>query len=111
MARKHRTAKKKKLDSQLVSSFELPHSNHYSSFEQVQDFCRERDLVGVVACCRIGIRSIQTERLVGKRYRVVSHNEELTERIDKRFSQCLCGENGHAGVCYADTLQVWFPAH
>ena len=44
---------------------------------------------GVVAGCRTGLLSTQG-RPIGKRYRVVSNNQDLASYDHKRFSTCEC---------------------
>ena len=50
---------------------------------------------GIVSCCRIGLRSSRTGRLVRKKYKVISNHQKITEAIHRRVSQCGCG-NDHA---------------
>ena len=73
----------RKYDSKVTITFELPHNNRYWKLCEIKEF-RNRfglDHEGIVSCCQIGLRSVRTGRMIGKRYRVVSNNKQTGDRI------------------------------
>ena len=74
----------RKYDSKVTITFELPHNNRYWKLCEIKEFRNrfELDHEGIVSCCQIGLRSVRTGRMIGKRYRVVSNNKQV------RVSSC-----------------------
>ena len=82
----------RKYDSKVTITFELPHNNRYWKLCEIKEF-RNRfglDHEGVVSCCQIGLRSVRTGRMIGKRYRVVSNNKQVTGFLHAKFARCRC---------------------
>jgi len=81
----------KKLDPRALMSFELPHQNRYWNFEQVRLFRQKWGMIhhGVISCCRTGLVSSQGIP-IGKRFRIVSNNQEFVTYLHKRFCECRC---------------------
>ena len=85
----------RKCDSKLTTTFELPHNNRYWKLCEIKEF-RNRfglDHKGIVSCCQIGLRSVRTGRMIGKRYRVVSNNnKQVTSVLHAKFARCRCSD-------------------
>ena len=84
----------RKYDSKVTITFELPHNNRYWKLCEIKEF-RNRfglDHEGIVSCCQIGLRSVRTGRMIGKRYRVVSNNKQVTGFLHAKFARCRCSE-------------------
>ena len=84
----------RKYDSKVTITFELPHNNRYWKLCEIKEF-RNRfglDHEGVVSCCQIGLRSVRTGRMIGKRYRVISNNKQVTGFLHAKFARCRCSE-------------------
>ena len=47
---------------------------------------------GIVSCCQIGFRSGKTGPMIGKRYRVVSNDKQVTDALHPKFARCRCSE-------------------
>ncbi len=78
----------------MTTTFELPHNNRYWHLCETKEY-RNRfgmDYSGVVSRCQIGLRSMRTGRMIGKRYRVVSNNKQVTDAFHAKFARCLCSE-------------------
>ena len=84
----------RKYDPKVTITFELPHNNRYWKLCEIKEF-RNRfglDHEGIVSCCQIGLRSVRTGRMIGKRYRVVSNNKQVTGFLHAKFARCRCSE-------------------
>ena len=78
----------------MTLTFELPHNNRYWKLCEIKEF-RNRfglDHEGIVSCWQIGLRSVRTGRMIGKRYRVVSNNKQVTSVLHVKFARCRCSE-------------------
>ena len=78
--------------SKVTLTFELP--NRYWKLCEIKEF-RNRfglDHEGIVSCCQIGLRSVRTKRMIGKRYWVVSNNKQVTSVLHAKFARCRCSE-------------------
>ena len=84
----------RKYDSKVTLTFELPHNNRYWKLCEIKEF-RNRfglDHEGIVSCCQIGLPSVRTGRMIGKRYRVVSNNKQVTSVLHAKFARCRCSD-------------------
>ena len=84
----------RKYDSKVTITFELPHNNRYWKLCEIKEFRNRFGLhhEGIVSCCQIGLRSVRTGRMIGKRYRVVSNNKQATGFLHAKFARCRCSE-------------------
>ncbi len=73
-------------------NFRTTIGNRYWDIDEIREFRNGWDFKfsGIVSRCGIGIRSVRTGRLVGKRYKVISNNQKITEALHGRLSQCCC---------------------
>ena len=81
----------KRLDPKALITFELPHQNQYWRLDLVRSFRERWKLLhhGVAAGCRTGLCTSQGVP-IGKRYRIVSENQEVAQCVHQRFSECHC---------------------
>lgn len=81
----------KRLDPKALITFELPHQNQYWRLDMVRNFREKWKLLyhGVAAGCRTGLCTSQRIP-IGKRYRIVSENQEVAQCVHQRFSECHC---------------------
>ena len=78
----------------MTATLELPNNNRYWNFHEVKEY-RSRfglEYSGIVSCCQIGLRSVRTGRLIGKRYEVVSNHKQVAEALHAKFARCRCSE-------------------
>ena len=94
-------------DPEATITFELPHNNQYWKLFEIREF-RDRfglDFSGIVSCCQIGLRAVRTGRMIGKRYRVVSNCQKVTDVLHAKFARCRCTEE-HAAFSEVDWHQT-----